>query len=211
MNIRQSYDRVADEYSRRIYDELRHKPLDRQLLDRFAAIVGDAGLCGDIGCGPGHVARHLHEQGTKVCGIDLSDEMVARARALNPGIDFQQGDLMALKLPDAHFAGLTAFYSLIHVPPADLVPALQELRRVLCPGGLLLVAFHIGDETLHVDEWWGHDVSVDFHFFRPEQMQASLEAAGFEVAEIIERNPYPHIEHQSRRAYLFAHERGGDR
>ncbi|HEX4073202.1 MAG TPA: hypothetical protein VHX68_18620, partial [Planctomycetaceae bacterium] len=62
-----SYDRVADEYVRRIFDELRHKPLDRQLLDRFASGVRGAGptprpAC-DMGCGPGHVARYLSEQG----------------------------------------------------------------------------------------------------------------------------------------------------
>lgn len=204
MNLASSYDAVADEYVRRIYDELRHKPLDRELLDRFAAQVSDGGWCGDLGCGPGHVTRYLHEQGAQVCGIDLSDAMVRRARELNPGLDFQQGDLTALDLPDAHFAGVIAFYSLIHIAPPQMVNALRELRRVLRPGGPLLVAFHIGDETLHLDEWWGRAVSVDFHFFRPEQMRAWLETAGLEVEEIIERDPYPDIEHQSRRGYIFA-------
>jgi hypothetical protein len=58
-----SYDRVADEYVRQIFDELQHKPFDRELLDRFAASVRDAGLACDMGCGPGHVARYLHEHG----------------------------------------------------------------------------------------------------------------------------------------------------
>lgn len=202
--LRASYDRVADEYVRRIYDELRHKPLDRQLLDRFAASVKDKGLCCDIGCGPGHVARYLHDQGTQVCGIDLSDAMVSRACDLNPGIAFQQGDMSALDIPDAHFAGITAFYSLIHIPPADMVTVLREMRRVLRPCGPLLAAFHIGDSTVHLDEWWGHEVSADFHFFQPDQMRIWLETADFDIEDIIEREPYPDIEHQSRRAYLFA-------
>ena len=49
MNTQTSYDRVADEYVRRIADELQHKPLDRQLLDRFAADVRDVGLACDMG------------------------------------------------------------------------------------------------------------------------------------------------------------------
>lgn len=204
MNLRQSYDRVADEYVRRIYDELRHKPLDRQLLDRFAASVKGKGLCCDIGCGPGHVARYLHEHGAQICGIDLADEMIARARDLNPGIAFEQGDMRALQMPDSHLAGITVFYSLIHIPPADMMTVLRELRRVLQPGGLLLAAFHIGDSTVHLDEWWGHEVSADFHFFQPDQMGAWLESAGLAIVDIIERDPYPVIEHQSRRAYLFA-------
>ena len=54
-----SYDLVADEYARRVFDELQQKPLDRQLLDRFAARVRNAGPVCDVGCGPGHVARLL--------------------------------------------------------------------------------------------------------------------------------------------------------
>jgi hypothetical protein len=41
------------------------------------------------------------------------------------------------------------------------------MKRVLRPVGLLLLAFHVGDETLHLDEWWGQPVSVNFFFFRP--------------------------------------------
>jgi len=53
-SIRESYDRIADEYARRIFNELQHKPLDRELLNRFAAeIVGSGEVC-DMGCGPGH-------------------------------------------------------------------------------------------------------------------------------------------------------------
>lgn len=204
MSTQSSYDQVADEYVRRIYDELKHKPLDRQLLDRFAASVRDVGPACDMGCGPGHVARYLREQGVQVCGVDLSPEMVERARRLNEGIDFQTGDMMALTVPDGTWAGVAAFYSLIHIPHGDMVQALHELRRVLMPGGLLLLTFHIGDGTIHLDEWWDKKVCVDFFLFRSHEMSEWLRMAGFEVEEIVEREPYPDIEHQSRRAYIFA-------
>jgi len=199
-----SYDLVADEYVRRIFDELQHKPLDRQLLDRFAAFVRDVGPACDMGCGPGHVARYLHEQGVQVCGIDLAPAMVEQARRLTPGIEFRQGDMMALDAPDGIWAGIAAFYSIIHIPRDDMTRALVELRRVLRPGGLLLLAFHIGDDTKHLDEWWGQQVSVDFFFFRTAEVAGYLSEAGFEIEEIIEREPYPDVEHQSRRSYIFA-------
>jgi 2-polyprenyl-3-methyl-5-hydroxy-6-metoxy-1,4-benzoquinol methylase len=75
-NIQKSYDKVADDYVARIYAELQYKPLDRQLLDRFALRLRGAGLACDIGCGPGHVARYLREQGAEVCGVDLSSGMI---------------------------------------------------------------------------------------------------------------------------------------
>jgi SAM-dependent methyltransferase len=207
-DTRASYDRAADEYVRRIYDELQHKPVDRQLLDRFAAGVRNAGLACDMGCGPGHVARYLHERGVQVCGIDLSPAMVERARRLNPGIDFQQGDMLALDAKDDAFAGIVAFYSLIHIPRGDVVRALRELRRVLRPGGVLLLAVHIGDEVVHLDEWWGQLVSVDFWFFRSEELAGYLRSAGFDVEDVVERDAYAEVEHQSRRAYVFARKPG---
>ena len=204
MNTQSSYDRVADEYVERIFGELEHKPFDRRLLDRFAANVSDAGPACDVGCGPGHVARYLHARGVQISGIDLSAEMVARARRLTPAIEFQQADMMALPIADASLSGIVAFYSLIHIPRVDMVRALRELRRALQPGGLLLVSFHIGDETVHLDEWWGHAVSVDFFFLRSDEMVGYLTSAGFEIEEVIEREPYPAVEHQSRRSYIFA-------
>ena len=203
-DYRTSYDHVADEYVRRIFDELKHKPFDRQMLDRFAMSVREIGPACDMGCGPGHVARYLHEHGVQVCGVDLSQVMVDRARQLTPGVEFRQGDMTALDAPDAAWAGIAAFYSIIHIPHGDMIQALGELRRVLRPNGLLLLAFHIGDETIHLDEWWGQTVSVDFFFFRPAEVADYLCAAGFEFEEIIEREPYPDVEHQSRRAYIFA-------
>jgi len=204
MDVKASYDRVADEYVRRLFDELKHKPLDRQLLDRFAASVRDLGPACDMGCGPGQVARYLHERGVQINGVDLSPELVKRAQGLTPGIRFQEGDMKALDAPDGAWAGIVAFYCLIHIPRSEMVSTLRELRRVLRPGGLLLLSFHIGDDVLHLDEWWGEKVCLDFFLFRSAEMTGYLTAAGFEIEEVIEREPYPEVEHQSRRSYIFA-------
>jgi hypothetical protein len=78
------------------------------------------------------------------------------------------------------------------------------LKRVLQPGGLLLLAFHLGTEVLHLEEWWGQPVSADFIYFQAPEMQAYLQAAGFLIEDLIERPPYPDVEHQSHRAYILA-------
>ncbi len=204
--VQSSYDSVADEYARHIYDELRHKPLDRQLLDRFAQRVRGQGMACDLGCGPGQVARYLKARDVAVCGVDLSPGMVERARQLNPGIEFFQGDMKALDVPDETWAGIAAFYAIVNLPPADSKKALREMWRVLRPGGLLLMSFHVGDEVSHVEDLWGCAVCLDFYFFRTEDVAGYLRAARFEVDEIVEREPYaPEVEYQSRRAYIFAH------
>jgi len=203
-DLQAGYSRVAGEYAARIFEELAHKPLDRALLDRFADRVRAVGPACDLGCGPGQVARYLHERGVEVIGVDLSPGMVAQAQWLNPGIAFQTGNMLALDVPDAAWAGIAAFYSIIHIPRDDLPRVLRELHRVLRPGGVLLLAFHIGQEVVHVDEWWGEQVSLDFFFFQPEEIAGHLRAASFVVEELIERAPYPDVEHQSRRAYILA-------
>jgi len=200
-DVQSGYDFVADEYVRHIYDELRYKPLDRQLLDRFAASVRTGLVC-DLGCGPGHVARYLQGRGVKMCGLDLSGEMVSCARRLNPGVEFTQGDMLALNVKDGKWAGIAAFYSIVNFPPDDVSQAFCEMWRVLQPGGRLLLAFHMGDNIEHVEDLWGFKVSLDFYFFRPAEVTGHLKAAGFEIEEIIEREPYPEVEYQSRLAYI---------
>jgi ubiquinone/menaquinone biosynthesis C-methylase UbiE len=203
--IQESYDCVADEYARHISSELQNKPLDRELLTSFASRLKGKGEVCDMGCGPGHVARFLHDQGTNVFGLDLSSRMLEEARRLNPDISFRQGNMLALDLPDASVAGITAFYAIVNLPKASLPQVFREMARVLKPGGLLLLAHHIGDQIQHRDEWWDRPISMDFHFLQPLATQRDLEAAGFTVEEVVEREPYaPEVEHQSRRAYIFA-------
>ncbi|HUQ34185.1 MAG TPA: class I SAM-dependent methyltransferase [Pyrinomonadaceae bacterium] len=203
--LQSSYDRVATHYAEHFRDELKQKPFDRKMLDWLAEKAGGLGVICDMGCGPGQAAGYLHSLGVNACGVDLSAAMVERARALNPDIPFEQGDMTALtNIPDDSYAAVAAFYSIIHVPRHSSVQALRELNRTLCKGGVLLLTFHVGQEIVHRDEWWGEEVSLDFIFFETEEMKGYLKTAGFELQEVMERDPYPEVEYPSRRAYIFA-------
>ncbi len=204
-DTRATYDRVAEEYAARIAGELAGKPLDRALLACFVEQVGGLGAIADIGCGPGHVAAYLHGLGAAVVGIDLSPEMVTVARRHFPQITFEQGSMLSLGVPDASWGGIVALYSIIHLPPEARTQALVEFHRVLRPGGLLLLAFHIGEEQRHLDEWWGQAVSLDVWFLQPGEIESLLREAGFTVEMSLVRQPYaPEVEHQSQRAYILA-------
>lgn len=157
-----------------------------------------------MGCGPGHVARHLRDRGVDASGLDLSPAMVAEARRRNPAMTFVEGDLRALPFADGALAGVVAFYSLIHVERGGLTDALRELARVLRPGGQLFAAFHVGDEIRRVEELWGERTALDFVFFGVGEMQSALADAGLTVTETTEREPYPEVEAQTRRAYVRA-------
>ena len=80
----------------------------------------------------------------EVVGLDPSPAMLGATRIAHPDIQFEQGRLDDLPIPEASLAGVVCWYSIIHTPPAYLGDALTELARVLRPGGYLLLAFQAG-------------------------------------------------------------------
>jgi ubiquinone/menaquinone biosynthesis C-methylase UbiE len=172
-------------------------------LTRFAlSLPAEARVC-DIGCGPGHIARFLANRGLDAIGVDLSPAMVATAKRLSPALHFAQGDMVELPFADRWFAGITAFYSLIHTERGALPRALVELYRVLAPEGRLLVTFHAGEGEIHRDEWFGETVAVHVTLFTSAEMTQAMETVGFRIGEVIERDPYE-FEYPSRRAFVTA-------
>ena len=205
-DLQAGYDRVAEHYATEFFEELKRKPFDCQLLDDFAEDVKDGGGKGvvcELGCGPGQVARYLKDRGVNMRGIDLSPEMVRVATRLNSDIPFQQGDMLSLNLKDDSVAAMVLFYSIIHIKREDVTRALQEIHRVLSPGGKLFLAFHGGEGELHRDEWYGETVSIDFRLFQGNEMSSYLAAAAFEDVKIVERAPYE-FEYPTKRVYAFA-------
>ena len=202
--LQRSYDAIASEYVAQEGGELALKPADCKLLDRFAEALSDSGPCVDLGCGPGHITRYLHEHGVDISGIDISAKMIKQAKKRNPGIRFKRGDMRELDVEDNHYAAVVSRDSIIHTPAEDLVPLLLEYHRVLEPGGALLLAFSIGQGSEHLDEWWGQSVDLDIHYFRTLDVIMYLQRAGFEQVSTYTRDPYPDIESAHGRAYIVA-------
>lgn len=202
---RASYDTLAEEYAARICGELSEKPFDREWLDDFARRAGSLGPVCDVGCGPAHIARYLQERGARAIGLDLSFGNLRQARRLNPGLELLQADMLALPLKSESLGGIAAFYSIIHLAHQQLPAAFREMRRVLRPGGWLLLAFHLGTETLHENELWGYSVDLSVTMFTVGEVVKELEAAELRVEQAVERDPYaPEVEYQSRRGYILA-------
>jgi len=146
---RSGYDAVAGPYAEAFRSALDDSPLDRALLTGFAELVANRhpdGQLIEVGSGPGHVAAYLRDLGLSIRGIDLSSAMVDLARREHPEITFDVGEMGALDASDSSLAGLVAWYSIIHVPPAHLPAVFTEFHRVLTDGGHLLLAFQIGGQ-----------------------------------------------------------------
>ncbi len=139
----QAYNDVAALYAELVRDALDHLPLDRAVLAAFAESVraAGAGPVGDLGCGPGHMTALLRDLGLDAFGVDLSPAMIDLARRAHPDLRFELGSIDALESADGELGGVVSWYSVIHALPQDVASYLAEFRRVLAPGGHLLLAF----------------------------------------------------------------------
>jgi len=127
----------------------------QRFLYRVAALfehIAAAGLYGlDVGCGEGHMLGDLYQRGLlgRMVAVDLDPTRIAFAHARYPFCDYQTGDVHHLDFADGTFDYLLAAEVLEHLP--DPRRALQELRRVVKPGGYLIVSvphepfFHWGN------------------------------------------------------------------
>jgi uncharacterized protein YceH (UPF0502 family) len=201
--VRTSYDAVAADYADRFTDELDDLPLETWLLDRVVAHAAGRPVV-EVGCGPGHVTAYLSAGGADATGIDLSPAMVGAARQRFPGATYEVGDLRRLSRPPATsgWAGVLAWYSLIHLAASELPGAITALARPLDPGGWLVLALHAGSEIRHLDEWLGHDVDLDFVLHDPAAVVGMVEAAGLVDVEWYLRGPIAAREETTQRLYV---------
>lgn len=179
-DVRTSYDTVAAGYADVVREALAREPHLRAALAVLAGTVLPGGQVADVGCGPGHVTAHLRGLGVAAVGIDLSPGMVALAAREHPSVRFAVGSMTGLPLGDARLAGLLAWWSLVHVPDAEVPRALGEFHRVLRPGAPLQLGFHVGDSSrLKTEGYGGLPMKVQVHRRPPERVAGWLREAGF--------------------------------
>jgi SAM-dependent methyltransferase len=173
-------------------------PVDRSLLMAFVELVakGRGGRVADVGCGPGRVAAYLAAYGLDVIGIDVSPAMLAEACRAHPDIAFEEGRLDDLPITAGSLAGAVCWYSIIYTPPECLDAVFAELRRVLEPGGHLLLAFQVGDGgPSHRADAHGTGLELTVYRHRPGDLTRRLEGARLVVHATAERAP--ELDHES--------------
>jgi demethylmenaquinone methyltransferase/2-methoxy-6-polyprenyl-1,4-benzoquinol methylase len=134
--VRNMFDRIAPVYD--VMNRVMTAGLDQRWRRKTVRAVvrpGDRVL--DAACGTGDLAILAAKQGANVTGLDFSEQMLVRARRKAPGLEWLQGDLLELPFPDGSFDAATVGFGIRNV--ADLQGGIDELRRVLKPGGRLAI------------------------------------------------------------------------
>jgi SAM-dependent methyltransferase len=198
-----AYNLAAQKYRDLFHNEMNEKEYDRKLLDSFAEKFSRDAVILDAGCGPaGHIGRYLFDKGLQVIGLDISEQCVALARKYNPDMRFEQGDLADLPFEAETFDGVLVFYAIIDTPKMYQPMLFKEFRRVLKPGGHLLVVVKAGDTEGYVRDPCGIEAEIWFTFFTEDDIKDYFNQAGFRIEFMEKRNPYD-FEIQNERIFTI--------
>ncbi|HSG27046.1 MAG TPA: class I SAM-dependent methyltransferase, partial [Candidatus Krumholzibacterium sp.] len=177
---RRAYDLAGPRYHELFRDEMKEKEYDRLLLDRFAGGLGRGASVLDAGCGPSaHIGRYIFDKGFEVTGLDISGVCVAIARGCNPGMEIVQGDIGEMPFAAGAFDAVVSYYSIIDTPRAYMGRLFGEFRRVLRPGGRLLVAVKAGGTEGYMPDLLGTGAEVYFTLFSQEEIEGYFNDHGF--------------------------------
>lgn len=183
---------VADAYGARaevlagvLGREVAPDDLDRGIIEAWAGNV--PGRILDVGSGTGRWTGHLAARGHAVHGLEPAGPFVDIARENFPTVPFRQAAISDLDRTEERWAGLLAWYSLIHMDERELPAALATLHRVLDADGHLLVSFFTGPRYGPI----AHPATTAY-LWPVESMVTELERAGFRVTG---RRAHPGVPH----------------
>ncbi len=200
--VRAAYDVAAEDYAEAFADDLPELAVDCQVLDLVVQRTARGETVLDLGCGPGQVGEYLGRRGIRMVGIDLAFQMLLVARQRTGNRCLAVGDMRSIPLRTASLSAVVAFYSVHHLPRPALRTALAEIRRVLKPAGLLVIATHLGESEVYTNTFLGHEIrTVGGTLYGEGELVRVLESESFVIEDIRSRDPLPH-EHESKRIYL---------
>ena len=172
--VRKGYDLMAGDYH-----ENRHIFGNKKELEDFTSLLPRNAKVLDLGCGAGvPVTKFLVDSGLSVTGVDFSESMLNLAAMNVPEATFMKKNMTELDFKYNSFDGLTACYSIIHVPREKHVPLFQTFHRILKPNGILLISMGSTD-------WEGiedfHGTQMFWSHYDPQKTLQIVADAGFEI------------------------------
>ena len=181
MSVREEFDSWAASGRDKGMED-RHWHTAKHALARMPVEAGDTVL--DLGCGSGYALRALRETGDigRGVGLDGSPEMARNAAGYTDDevVDFLVGDFDSLPFADDsvdHVFSMEAFY---YAP--DPAHTLDELRRIIRPGGTFYCAVNYYEEN-EASHAWQENISIEMTRWDRGQYRAAFREAGFHVAE----------------------------
>ena len=134
-----------------------------RMLNEFMVRLASGARVLDLGCGPGLPSTRLLADRFEVTGVDISEVQLEAARRNVPEASFVHDDFLHVDFRPGSFDGVTAFYSIIHVPRDEHPHLFERVCRWLVPGGLFLATLGAGDDPKWIGEWLGRPMFFSSH------------------------------------------------
>lgn len=185
------YHVFADRGAASRVDRLIAERYDGATLNHAPVVPGGRYL--DIGCGLGEMVAGMARLGVDARGVEPSP--IAAKKASDSGLNVFCGMLEEAGFADETFDCASMYHVLEHA--SDPVSLLRECRRILKPGGILVVGVPNLDSavlSLVGATWGGLDLPRHLHQFRPASIAKAAGRAGLEVASIRTESLVEHVE-----------------
>jgi cyclopropane fatty-acyl-phospholipid synthase-like methyltransferase len=177
--VEAGYDALAERYltwAGRIEDDPRGR-----FVAELARRLPDGARVLDIGCGPGVPSTRALAERFDVVGVDVSEAQLRQARRNVPDARFVHADISDVRFDEASFDGVTALYSVSHIPRTQHEDLFRRIAAWLRPGGFFLVTLGTHDVPDSSEEWLG--VPMFFSAHDADTNRALLRRAGFELVQ----------------------------
>lgn len=180
--VEDGYDRIAQrhrEWAGGVRTEERAR-----YLSVFCGLVPEGARVLELGCGAGSRVTHELASRYRLVAVDISARSVEQARQDIPGAEFLHRDMTEVEFPPATFAGVAAFYSIIHVPREEHGPLLTRIGCWLGPGGVFVGAFGVFDAPgTYEEDWLG--ARMFWSSYDAETGRGLVEQAGLEIEHAV--------------------------
>jgi SAM-dependent methyltransferase len=176
--VADGYDAVAERYFE--WSDASPSPTRLAWLDRALQRIPLGAEVLDLGCGAGIPMTKALAAGRRVTGVDLSARQLELARRNVPEATFIHADMAGLDLPSVSLDAVVAFYSLTHLPQAELPGLLTSIHRWLRPGGVFLASMGAQEAADEIESDW---LGVPMFFGHPgaKRNRALVRRTGFEI------------------------------
>jgi ubiquinone/menaquinone biosynthesis C-methylase UbiE len=176
--------------------ESHHLPIVLPMLPLVK--LGERETVLDVGCGAGWLCRMLASElcESKIVGLDVSDEMIERARAASAGfanLTFQVGGVDQIPSEDNAFTKVISVESSYYWP--DPARGIREIFRVLAPGGSAWILINYYRDNVHCHQW-GKEYKIPAHLLWAEEWADLFRRAGFTSVQhrrIPDDSPTPEV------------------
>ncbi len=174
--VQKGYDSCAEDY-----DRARRRETNLE-LDLVTGRLEQGAKVLDIGCGAGVPITKTLAERYSVTGVDISSEMVRRARKNVPEASFIHNDIMTMEFPPDEFNAVVSFYAVFHLPREEHPGLFKRIHEWLKPGGYLLATVAVFNEAAYTeDDFFGE--TMYWSNYSLDEYRDILTETGFKLLE----------------------------